>query len=142
MRHRFRNFASQIAKLIETILLLFIAFILILSGCNSDNARLFNKSSSERTAPSGKYRNPTIFSTVNPFQGRAKSRLSNSKRKKFKLMKRKHKQKARYRKAPKPGRTFGMKRSVSRGRLKSSGSRMNKSSGGGKKNRNLFNTRK
>lgn len=94
-------------------------------------------------APSGKYKNPTIFSRANPFQGGAKAKLNKSKRKKRKLFKRKHKQKGTFRKFKKPGRNFGLKRTVSRKRLKSSGSRI-KSSGGGrqKKNKNLFKTRK
>ncbi|MCB0803008.1 MAG: hypothetical protein HND54_07985 [Bacteroidetes bacterium] len=83
-----------------------------------------------------------MFSGVNPFQGRAKMRLSKSKKQKIKLIKRKHKQRGKYRKAPKPGRTFGMKRTLSRGRLKSSGSRMKNNGGSRKKNKNLFNTRK
>ena len=98
---------------------------------------------SKSGAPSGKFRNPTIFSTVNPFQGRAKAKLNRSKRKRFKLIKRKRRQSGTFRKAKKPGSTFGMKRTISRGRLKSSGSRTrSKSDGRGRKNKELFNTRK
>lgn len=98
---------------------------------------------SKSGAPTGKYRNPTLFSRVNPFQGRAKAKLNKSKRKRFKLIKRKRRQSGTFRKAKKPGRNFGMKRTVSRGRLKSSGSRTRGSSGGrGRKNKDLFNTRK
>jgi hypothetical protein len=103
-----------------------------------------SKGSAKRSAPSGKYRNPTIFSRVNPFQGSAKAKLAKSKRKKFRLFK-KNKNKNRYRrKGKKPGGSFNMKRSVSKGRIKSSGSRAkggSKRKSGGKR-KNLFNTRK
>jgi hypothetical protein len=97
---------------------------------------------STRSAPSGKYRNPRLFSNANPFQGRAKSRLSKNKKQKKKIFKKKHKQKGKYRKGSKPGRTFNMKRNLSRGRLKSSGSRTKSGGGKQKRNKNLFNTRK
>ncbi len=98
---------------------------------------------SKSGAPSGKFRNPTLFSTVNPFQGRAKAKLNKSKRKRFKLIKRKRRQSGTFRKSAKPGRTFGMKRTVSRSRLKSSGSRTRGKGGSrGRKNKDLFNTRK
>ena len=94
-------------------------------------------------APTGKYRNPTLFSRVNPFQGRAKAKLNKSKRKRFKLIKRKRRQSGTFRKAKKPGRNFEMKRTISRGRLKSSGSRTRSRGGGrGRKNKDIFNTRK
>lgn len=79
---------------------------------------------------------------VNPFQGRTKAKLNKSKKKQKKLFKQKHKQRGSFRKTKKPGKSFGSKRTVSRKRLKSSGSRVK--SGGGKKrnNKNLFKTRK
>jgi len=94
------------------------------------------------SAPSGKYRNPTIFSKINPFQGRAKARLAKSKRKKNKLFNRRKRLSRHQRKGKKPGSTFDVgKRKMSRGRLRGSGSR-SKSGGGNKKNKKLFNTRK
>lgn len=94
------------------------------------------------SAPSGKYRNPTIFSKINPFQGRAKARLAKSKRKKNKLFNRRKRLSRHQRKGKKPGSTFNVgKRKMSRGRLRGSGSR-SKSGGGNKKNKKLFNTRK
>ena len=96
----------------------------------------------KKRAPSGKFRNPTTFSRVNPFQGRAKARLAKSKKKKFKLIKRRRRQSGTYRVGKKPGRSFKMKRTVSRSRLKSSGSRMKSGSGSKRRNKNLFNTRK
>jgi len=116
--------------------------ISVFVGCNNSYNGAFKKNSPRKTAPSGKYRNPTIFSRVNPFQGKAKSRLSKSKRKKLKLFKKRHRQNGRARKGRKPGASFKMKRTISRGRLKSSGSRINRGGGGGKRKKNLFNTRK
>jgi len=116
----------------------------LFSSCsNSWSGGIYNTGrSKKKVAPSGKYRNPTIFSRVNPFQGKAKARLTESKQKKKKVLKRKHRQTSRYRKFDKPGRSFGNKRTISKKRIKSSGSR-SKSRGGGKKsNKNLFNTRK
>jgi hypothetical protein len=108
-----------------------------------EKAVLFNRAvKSTRTAPSGKVRNPRMYSSANPFQGRAKARLSKSKKSKKKLFKKRNKQKGRYRKGPKPGRSFNMKRTLSRSRLKSSGSRTKSGGGKKKKNKNLFNTRK
>ncbi len=82
-----------------------------------------------------------MFSRVNPFQGRAKANLAKHKKRKARAFKKSRKQKGKYRIGKKPGRTFNMKRTMSRGRLKSSGSRS--AGGGGRKaNKNLFNTRK
>lgn len=125
--------------------ILYLLFIFItLSACSSSTGLLSNsKRSARRTAPSGKYRNPTFFSRVNPFQGGAKAKLDRYKRKKKKLFKKKHRQSGTFRKAKKPGRNFGLKRTISRSRLKSSGSRIRSGGGGGrKKNKNLFKTRK
>ena len=83
-----------------------------------------------------------MFSRANPFQGGAKAKLNKSKRKKIKLFKRKHRQAGSYRSGKKPGKTFGMKRQVSRGRLNSSGSRVKSGGGSGRKNKDLFKTRK
>lgn len=94
------------------------------------------------SAPSGKYRNPTIFSRINPFQGRAKARLSKSKRKKNKLFERRKKVNSNKRKGKKAGGSFNVRKGkMSKGRLRGSGSR-SKSSGGSKKNKSLFNTKK
>ena len=124
--------------------ILYILLIIItLSSCvNRKSVLSKNKYTARKSAPSGKYRNPTIFSKINPFQGRAKAKLNKSKRKKFRLFKKKRKQRGTTRKGKKPGSSFQRKRKVSRKRLKSSGSRS--SSGGGKKrkNKDLFKTRK
>lgn len=120
-------------------------FLVVLCFCSCVDSKSVlsrNKYTAKKSSPSGKYRNPTMFMRVNPFQGAAKAKLNKSKKKKFKLYKRKHKQRGSYRKGDKPGKSFGRKRTVSRKRLKSSGSRTR--SGGGKKrnNKNLFKTRK
>lgn len=124
--------------------ILYILLVLItLSSCvNRKSVLSRSKYTARKSTPSGKYRNPTIFSTINPFQGRAKAKLNKSKRKKFRLFKKKRRQRGTFRKSKKPGSSFQMKRKVSRKRLKSSGSRS--SSGGGKKrkNKDLFKTRK
>ena len=86
-----------------------------MTGCKSSKSSFLGKSGgSKKSAPSGKYRNPRLFSGANPFQGGAKMKLTKSKKKKIKLLKKKHKQKGKYRRAPKPGRTFEMKRTLSR----------------------------
>jgi len=100
------------------------------------------KYTARKSKPSGKYRNPTIFSTINPFQGNAERKLNKSKKKKFKLFKRKHKQRGSQRKGNRPGKGFRMKRKVSKKRLKSSGSRTKSKGSKGRKNKNLFKTRK
>jgi hypothetical protein len=124
----------------------YILYILVvlatLSSCQTSNVLSNSKYSARKSSPTGKYRNPTMFSRANPFQGRAKARLQKSKRKKLKLFKRKHQQSGAKRKSKKPGRTFGMKRQLSRRRLNSSGSRVKSGGGGGKKNKNLFKTKK
>ena len=85
---------------------------------------MYNTNKSVRkVAPSGKFRNPTMFSHVNPFQGRAKAKLHKNQKKRKRLFKRKQTQRGTFRKAKKPGRTFGSKRTLSRSRMKSSGSR-------------------
>ena len=101
-----------------------------------------SKNDARKNAPSGKFKNPTIFSRVNPFQGGAKSKLNKNNKKKRKFFKRKHKQSGSFRKGNKPGRKFGYKRTVSRKRLKSSGSRIKSGNSKQKKNKNLFKTRK
>lgn len=104
---------------------------------------MYNTNKSVRkVAPSGKYRNPTMFSRANPFQGRAKAKLHKNQKRRRKLIKRKGVQSGTYRKSKKPGRTFGSKRSLSRSRMKNSGSRSKSGGGKGKGNKNLFNTRK
>ena len=125
------------------LLLLFVLFVTLWS-CSSSNASFAGKRGGGKRygAPTGKYRNPRMFSTVNPFQGRAKAQLAKSKKRKARLFKKRHKQRGTYRKASKPGRTFNMKRTLSRGRLKSSGSRSKSGGGSSRRNRNLFNTRK
>ncbi|MEQ8625378.1 MAG: hypothetical protein RJQ00_11300 [Vicingaceae bacterium] len=124
-------------------ILYILLLLLTLSSCvNNKSVLSTNKYTAKKSSPSGKYRNPTIFSKINPFQGRAKAKLNKSKRKKFRLFKKKKKQRGTTRKGKKPGSSFNRKRKVSRKRLKSSGSRS--SSGGGKKrkNKDLFKTRK
>ncbi len=119
-----------------------IFFLIVLFSLSSCAVRYGNSSRVKTSAPSGKYRNPTIFSKINPFQGRAKARLAKSKRKKNKLFNRRKRLSRHQRKGKKPGSTFDVgKRKMSRGRLRGSGSR-SKSGGGNKKNKKLFNTRK
>ncbi len=124
-------------------ILYFLIVLFCLSSC-VDNKNLLSrtKSTARKSSPTGKYRNPNLFMQVNPFQGRTKAKLNKNKKKKLKLFKRKHKQRGSFRKSKKPGKSFGSKRTVSRKRLKSSGSRVK--TGGGKKrnNKNLFKTRK
>lgn len=122
----------------------FVLILVSLQACNNGYNSAFKniRKGPRKSAPTGKYRNPTIFSRVNPFQGKAKARLAKSKRKKKKLFKRKHKQRGKARVAKKPGSSFKMKRTVSRSRLKSSGSRIKKGNGSKSKRKNLFNTRK
>lgn len=128
--------------MIKYILYFFISCIIFTSCDNTKSVLSRTKYTARKSKPSGKYSNPTIFSRVNPFQGRAKAQLSKSKRKKIKLFKRKHKQNGSFRKGNKPGRKFNMKRNLSRSRLKSSGSRVKSGGGRTKKNKNLFKTRK
>lgn len=125
-------------------LLYFILLILFISSCQSPRKGAYGgrHKSKKSYSPTGKYRNPTIFSRVNPFQGRAKWRLAKSKRKKFKLFKRKRHNSGTRRKGKKPGSSFNMKRRVDRRRIKSSGSRSQPNSKGRKKKKDLFNTRK
>jgi len=124
--------------------ILYILLVLItLSSCvNRKSVLSRSKYTARKSAPSGKYRSPSIFSTINPFQGRAKAKLNKSKRKKFRLFKKKRKQRGISRKGKKPGSSFQMKRKVSRKRLKSSGSRTGSSGGKKRKNKDLFKTRK
>ena len=104
---------------------------------------MYNTNKSVRkVAPSGKFRNPTMYSRVNPFQGRAKAKMHNNQKRRRKLIRKKQAQKGTFRKSRKPGKTFGSKRSLPRRRMKSSGSRSKSSGGGGRGNKNLFNTRK
>jgi hypothetical protein len=122
-------------------------FILILIICAltacSPGGSIYNTNKSVRkVAPSGKFKNPTIFSRANPFQGHAKAKLNKNQKRKRKFFRRKQAQNGTFRKSKKPGRTFGNKRSLPRRRMKSSGSRSKSSAGGGKGNKNLFNTRK
>jgi len=120
-----------------------LSILLILASCSGPYKGPTSRTK-RSSAPSGKYRNPTIFSRINPFQGRAKAKLAKSKRKKFRLFKKKRRLSGKKRKGKKPGSSFNMKKKVSRKRLKSSGSRAKGSSGrksGGKK-KDLFNTRK
>tara|TARA_B110000046_G_scaffold29074_1_gene30382 strand:- start:62729 stop:63034 length:306 start_codon:yes stop_codon:yes gene_type:complete len=91
-----------------------------------------------KVAPSGKYRNPTMFSRANPFQGTAKARLQKNQ----KRHRKKRAKQGALRKARKPGKTFSNKGSLSRKRMKSSGSRSKSAGGKGRGNKNLFNTRK
>ena len=117
--------------------------LLTLSACTSSGSLLSNSKKTARTSkPSGKYKNPTLFSRANPFQGGAKARLEKSKRKKNRRIKKKHTQRGTFRKIKKPGRNFGFKRTISRKRLNSSGSRVKSGGGSKKKNKNLFKTRK
>jgi len=128
---------------LRTKFLYFILVVLSFSSCVDNKSVLSrNKFTAKKASPSGKYRSPNIFSSINPFQGAAKAKLNKSKKKKFKLYKRKHKQRGSFRKGKKPGRTFGMKRTVSRKRLKSSGSRIKSGGGSKRNNKNLFKTRK
>lgn len=118
-------------------------FLVTFSSCENRKSVLSRtKYTARKSSPSGKYRNPTIFSRINPFQGAAKARLSKSKRKKFRLFKRKQKQRGRTRKGNKPGKSFDMKRKTSRKRLKSSGSRIKTGGEKKRKDKNLFKTRK
>lgn len=119
-----------------------ILIIITLSSCSSTGGIYNTNKSARKIAPSGKFRNPTMFSRANPFQGRAKAKLTKSKKKKKKFFKKKQKQSGTYRKAKKPGRTFGNKRTISRKRMRSSGSRSKSGGGRRKSNKNLFNTRK
>ncbi|MAY84921.1 MAG: hypothetical protein CMP59_12390 [Flavobacteriales bacterium] len=123
-------------------ILTILSILLVLLSCSSPYKAPTSRSK-RTSAPSGKYRSSTIFSRVNPFQGRAKAKLAKSKRKKLRLFKKK-KHSGKARRGKKPGRTFNMKRKVSRGRIKSSGSRAKGGSGrsSGRKKKNLFNTRK
>jgi len=133
----------KISLFLRTKFLYFLIVLLCFSSCVDNKSVLSRtKYTAKNSSPTGKYRNPTMLMRVNPFQGAAKAKLNQSKRKKFKLYKRKHKQRGSYRKGEKPGKSFGMKRTISRRRLKSSGSRTKL--GGGKKrnNKNLFKTRK
>lgn len=116
--------------------------VLVATSC-SVGYKPYNRkrSSYDGRPPTGKYRNPTIFSRANPFQGGAKWRMEKSQAKKGKKVKTFHKQKGTFRVAPKPGRTFGRKQTLSKGRLKSATGRT-KGGGGKKGNKNLFNTRK
>lgn|GEM_PF-1427832 len=134
------NGCNQVKRIIS----LCVIFLLLIACSKTYHGPTSRKKGRAKSgAPTGKYRNPTLFSTVNPFQGRAKAKLNKSKRKQIKLIKRKRKQSGTYRKGKKPGRTFGMKRTISRGRLKSSGSRTRSKGGSrGRKNKDLFNTRK
>jgi hypothetical protein len=117
-------------------------FLITLSSCAVRYGGGSRSGRVKTSAPSGKYRNPTIFSRINPFQGRAKARLAKSKRKKNKLFKRRRKLSRKQRKGRKPGSSFdSRKKKISRGRLRGSGSR-SKSGGGNKKNKKLFNTKK
>ncbi|MFT4756926.1 MAG: hypothetical protein ACI91R_001576 [Vicingaceae bacterium] len=119
-----------------------ILLVCALAAC-SPGGSIYNTSKSVRkVAPSGKFKNPTIFSRANPFQGRAKAKLNKNKKRKRKLFRRKQTQNGTFRKSKKPGRTFGKKRSLPRRRMKSSGSRSKSNAGGGRGNKNLFNTRK
>lgn len=119
-------------------------FILFtLSSCeNSKSVLSRTKYTARKSSPTGKYRNPRFFNSVNPFQGRAKAKLSKSKRKKIKLFKKKRKKEGTYRKGKKPGNKFSKKRKTSRKRLNSSGNRTKSAGGKGRKNKNLFKTRK
>jgi hypothetical protein len=126
----------------QNFLILFLALLLAsCSGFYKETAGR-GKKRAMKVAPSGKFRNPTLFSRINPFQGAAKARLNKSKRRKIKFFKKKRRQNGTFRKARKPGRTFDMKRSVARGRLKSSGSRIKSGGGSQKRSKNLFNTKK
>ena len=116
--------------------------ISILSACSPSGSMYNTNKSVRKVAPSGKFTNPSIFSRVNPFQGRAKAKLNKNQKRKSKFSRRKQAQNGKFRKSKKPGRTFGNKRSLSRRRMKSSGSRSKSSGGGGRGNKNLFNTRK
>lgn len=110
-----------------------------MSSCSSNSGMYNTNKSVRKVAPSGKYRNPTMFSRVNPFQGRAKAKLQKNKKRRRKLLRKKQ---GTFRKARKPGKTFGNKRTLSRRRMKSSGSRSKSVGGRGRGNKNLFNTRK
>lgn len=128
----------------KVILLCFLFLILIACSKSYKAPTARTKKQARKSAPSGKFTNPTMFSRINPFQGNAKGKLNKSKRKRLKLFKRKRKQGGTFRRGKKPGRSFGMKRTISKGRLKSSGSRF-RGKGGSKsrrKNKDLFNTRK
>lgn len=126
----------------NSILCLFL-FLLTLTACQKSRSMLSgSKGSAQKSKPTGKYRSPTMFNAVNPFQGRAKARLIKSKKKRLKLFKQKHKQRGTYRKRKKPGRAFDMKRTLSRSRIKSSGKRIKSGGNNKSKKKNLFNTRK
>jgi hypothetical protein len=119
-----------------------ILIISTLAACSPSGSIYNTNKSVRKVAPSGKFKNPSIFSRVNPFQGRAKAKLNKNRKRKRKFLRRKQAQNGTFRKSKKPGRTFGNKRSLSRRRMKSSGSRSKSSGGGGRGNKNLFNTRK
>ena len=113
-----------------------------MSSCSSSTGMYNTNKSVRKVAPSGKFRNSTMFSRVNPFQGRAKAKLQKNQKRKRKLLRKKPAQQGTFRKARKPGKTFGNKRSLPRRRMKSSGSRSKSVGGKGRGNKNLFNTRK
>ena len=122
--------------------LFLILLISILCSCSSSRGMYNTNKSVRKAAPSGKYRHPTMFSRVNPFQGRAKAKLQKTQKRQRKLLRKKRARQGMLRKARKPGKTFGTKRTLSRRRMKSSGSRSKSSGGRGRGNKNLFNTRK
>ena len=122
--------------------LLFIFLIAVLSSCSSAGGMYNTNKSLGKVAPSGKYRNPTMYSRVNPFQGRAKTKLHKNQKRQRKMIRRKQVQSGTFRKSRKQGVAFGTKRSLSRSRMKNSGSRSKSGDGRGKGNKTLFNTRK
>ncbi len=120
-------------------LIVLLVFVFFLTSCNVNNGGHLHttKKSAHVNAPTGKYRNPRMFSTANPFQGRAKSALDKEKKEKTGYFSRKKKQNSR----EKANKEFNTKRRFS-------GSRVRPSGGGGsdkgerRKNKNLFDTKK
>lgn len=124
-------------------ILYLLVIILTLASCSSQSGNIYNTNKSrKKSPPSGKYKNPRMFSHANPFQGKAKAKLEKSKKKRKKFYRKKRGSGGAYRSNKKRGKAFGNRRSLSRGRLKSSGSRTKSRGGGRKSNKNLFNTRK
>lgn len=120
-------------------LIFFLLVLFFLTSCKVNNGGHLHgsKKTAHVSAPSGKYKNPRMFSTANPFQGRAKSALDEEKKEKKGYFAIKKEQNSR----EKATKDFNTRRRFSGTRVKSSGNRgMDREER--RKNKNLFDTKK
>lgn len=120
--------------------------ITLLSFSSCSNGTIFSRKGNGvvKNAPTGKDETTKSGYFSNSYKGKSRAALKKFKKKKNKKLSSKQIEKRNKKRNKKAVKRIKKSRTIKKGRIKSSGSNFKRSSrsGGGKKNKNLFNTRK